>query len=189
MSLTDLDRRLIRRCLNHEPEAWREFVDRFIGVIYHAISHSAHMRSVVLDADEVEDIAADVMTQLVQSNFKILRHFRGKSSLATYLTVISRRIVVNRLARRQAIERIKASRISSYEIQALPPELRIETEDEVQRLLGGLEGRDAELIRSFYLENKSYREISEDMGIPENSVGPLLSRLRDRLRKSATKSV
>ena len=188
MSLTDLDRRLIRRCLSHEPEAWQEFVDRFVSVIYHAIAHSAHMRSVVLDADEVEDIVSDVMMQLVQSNFKILRHFRGKSSLATYLTVIARRIVVNRLARKQAIERIKSSRISSYEVQALPPELRIETEDEVQRLLGGLEGRDAELIRSFYLENKTYREISQDLGIPENSIGPLLSRLRERLRNSAAKS-
>lgn len=187
VSLTDLDRKLIRRCLNHEAEAWREFVDRFIGVIYHAIAHSAHMRSVVLQPDEVEDFAADVMTQIVQSNFKILRHFRGKSSLATYLAVIARRIVVNRLARRQAIERIRASRLSSYEVQALPPELRIETEEEVQRLLGGLEGREAELIRGFYLENKSYREISEDLGIPENSVGPLLSRLRERLRDSATR--
>ena len=185
MSLTELDQRLLRRCLSHDPQAWQEFVDRFLGVIYHTVHHSAQMRSVILSDADVEDMVADVMAQLVQHNFRILRHFRGKSSLATYLAVIARRIVVNRLARRQAIERIKASRLSAYEMQALPPELKIETEEEVQRLLGGLEGRDAELIRSFYLENKSYKEISEDMGIPENSVGPMLSRLRDRLRKSA----
>jgi RNA polymerase sigma-70 factor (ECF subfamily) len=34
----------------------------------------------------------------------------------------------------------------------------------------------------FHLEGKTYQEISRAVGMPTNSVGPMLSRLRSRLR-------
>ena len=34
----------------------------------------------------------------------MLRHFRGESSLATYLTVVARRIVVRELLKRRTID-------------------------------------------------------------------------------------
>src|SRR5205807_1713833 len=36
--LTPLDRDLLKRCLNHEPGSWNDFVDRFLGLIYHVIN-------------------------------------------------------------------------------------------------------------------------------------------------------
>lgn len=186
MALTEIDRKLIKRCVKGERDAWYEFVDRFLGVVYHVIHHTAHMRSAVLQPDEVEDLAADVMARFVADNFKVLRKFKGKSSLATYLAVIARRVVVNQLSYRQSIERLKVKRNQEREAFENPPELALENADEVDRLLEGLDGRDSEIVRSFYLERKSYREISEDLGIPENSIGPILARLRNKLRKAAS---
>jgi len=34
----------------------------------------------------------------------------------------------------------------------------------------------------YHLEDRSYRDISMQIGIPENSVGPLLFKARSRLR-------
>jgi RNA polymerase sigma-70 factor (ECF subfamily) len=37
----------------------------------------------------------------------------------------------------------------------------------------------------YHLEGKSYQEISRSVGMPENSVGPMLSRARAKLRRRA----
>lgn len=54
-----------------------------------------------------------------------------------------------------------------------------------KRSLGYCEAcpREADVIRQFHLEGKSYREISASLGIPENSIGPTLSRALDRMRQ------
>lgn len=183
MALTALDRQLIARCLEREPEAWCEFVDRYLGVVFHVIQYTANIRGVSLRPDEVEDFAADVMAAIVDSNFKILRHFRGKSSLASYLAVVARRVIVNKLARRAQYEKsLQSARAKYADRPSTPPELRIENEEEVQKLLDSLDGADADLVRAFYIDHKSYSQISRETGMPENSIGPTLSRLRERLR-------
>src|SRR5205809_7327012 len=97
VALTAQDRNLLRRCLNHEPASWNDFVDRYLGLIYHVINHASHLRSVPLRPEDVEDLAAEVLLQIVATDYAVLRQFRHESSLATYLTVIARRICVQEL--------------------------------------------------------------------------------------------
>jgi RNA polymerase sigma-70 factor (ECF subfamily) len=52
-------------------------------------------------------------------------------------------------------------------------------------LLGELRGSEAAVVRMYHLEGKSYQEISHVVGMPENSVGPMLSRARAQLRRRA----
>ena len=66
------------------------------------------------------------------------------------------------------------------------PEGRVSDRDEVERLLEELEGAEAEIVRLYHLEGKSYQEISTAVGIAENSVGPTLSRARHKLRRAAS---
>lgn len=47
----------------------------------------------------------------------------------------------------------------------------------------GLSTSEAEIIRRYHLEGKTYREISESLGVPENTIGPVLSRAREKLRQ------
>ena len=51
--------------------------------------------------------------------------------------------------------------------------------EEVGRLLGELQGSEATVVRMYHLEGKTYQEISRTVGMPENSVGPMLSRARE----------
>ena len=48
----------------------------------------------------------------------------------------------------------------------------------------GLEGTEAQVVRMYHLEGKSYQEISSAVGMPENSVGPILSRAREKMRRA-----
>ena len=63
-------------------------------------------------------------------------------------------------------------------------EQRLGDQEEVERLLGGLQGTEAQVVRLFHLEGKTYREISSVVGMPENSIGPILSRARNKLRRA-----
>ena len=73
------------------------WIDRFSGLVIHVINHTARSRSIMLTSADREDLTADVFLAIIRDDFAVLRRFRGKASLATYLTVIARRVIVRRL--------------------------------------------------------------------------------------------
>jgi RNA polymerase sigma-70 factor (ECF subfamily) len=189
---TPVDRDLLKRCLANAPGSWNDFVDRFVSLIYHAIQYTGHLRSARVGPEDLEDIAAEVMLKLVANDFRVLREFRGESSLATYLTVIARRICVKELARRQqvlgAINRGE-SRVPEPELDDAPAAVKgIERLEEVDSLLRRLKGREREIVRLYYLEGRTYEEISTDTDVPVNTIGAVLSRARKKLREMAKAS-
>lgn len=189
MALSDIDRGLLQQCLAHKPRAWENFVDRFLGLVLHVVDHTAQSRSIRLTAQDREDFAADVFLAIVEDDYAILRRFRGDASLATYLTVVSRRVVVRELLKRKTASRLGGN--GSPDVDGLESagdedgELRMSNREEVERLMDGLKGPEADVVRMFYLEGKSYQEISSQVGMPENSIGPTLSRARAKLRRVA----
>ncbi len=189
MSLSEIDRNLLKRCLASKPRAWNDFVDRFVGLVVHVINHTAQSRSVRLSREDREDLAADVFLAIVKDDFAILRRFRGESSLATYLTVVARRIVVRQLLTKKSAT--LSGQASNFEDPAdgeTGVEQRLSDREEVERLLEGLNGSEADVVRMYHLEGKSYREISDRVGLPENSIGPTLSRARTKLRSAGANS-
>ena len=186
VALTEIDRSLLKRCLSEETGAWKDFVDRFIGLFVHVINHTSHARSVTMSPDDVDDLCGDVFVGLLSNNFAALRQFRGKSSLATYLTVIARRIVVRQMSQRRMSEALGHVAAHGAATQARTSESqRIENREEVARLMSSLPPKEADVVRQFHLEGKSYHEISQALGIPENSIGPTLNRARERMRQQA----
>lgn len=188
MPLTDLDQQLLQRCLERKPRAWEDFVDRFLGPVIHVINHSARVRGIFLTREDRDDLCAEVMLALIRDDFAILRRFRGKSSLATYLTVVARRIVVRRLLeqRRAAARRASARRPVETAASAKErPDRRAELREEARWLLRQLRGEESQAVQMHHLEDKTYQEISRSLGIPENSVGPMLSRARGKMRLAA----
>jgi RNA polymerase sigma-70 factor (ECF subfamily) len=184
VALTPVDRALLQRCLNHQPGAWNDFVDRFLGLIYHVISHTAHLRSTPLRPEDTEDLAAEILLQIVSNDYAVLRQFKGNSSLATYLAVIARRICVHELTRRNAAQEVQREGRSAAEPEE-PPKAAIglESLEEVEKILGKLPSRDREVVRLYYLEGRTYEEISTELNIPVNTIGPILSRARKKLRQ------
>ena len=186
MPLTTVDRTLLQRCLQHHRGAWNDFVDRYLGLIYHVVHFTAHQRSVPLQPEDVEDLAAEVLLQIVANNYQVLHQFRGQSSLATYLTVIARRICVQELVRRA--QRLAAEARQREATERPKPVGGLETLEEVQRLLRRLPTREREVVRLFYLEGRSYEEISSVLHLPVNSIGPVLSRAKKKLQNGQARA-
>jgi len=117
----------------------------------------------------------------------VLREFRGHASLATYLTVIARRICVRELVRRQrAMDAIRRGevRVPEGEPDDAPAAVKgIERLEEVEKLLRKLGGREREIVRLYYLEGRTYEEISTETDVPVNTIGAVLSRARKKLRE------
>jgi RNA polymerase sigma-70 factor, ECF subfamily len=187
VGLSEIDRNLLERCLQRKPRAWEDFVDRFMGLVIHVTNHTARARSVRLTLADRDDLCAEVFLTTLKNDFAVLRNFRGNSSLATYLTVIARRVVVKKLLANLSAARL-ANSDNTANVQGIADpqpsvEQRISDREEVQRLLGLLQGDEVEVVRMYHLEGKTYQEISAAIGMPENSIGPILTRARNKMRR------
>jgi len=172
------DLRLVAACLAAQRGAWEEFVGRFARLFEHVAARTAAHRGVDLDAAARDDAVADVILACLRNDAAVLRGYAGRASLATYLAVIARRVVVRSLARRAP---------PPVDAAADPAEPRDEAagaadRDEVAALLDLLDAREATLVRLHHLEGCSYGEISRRTGMPLGSIGPALSKAKARLR-------
>ena len=189
MSLSDVDRQLLQRCLDRESRAWENFVDRFLGLVVHVVHRTTTGRGLSIDEATRDDFVAEVFLVLVRHDFAVLRRFRRQCSLATYLTVIARRVVVRKI---HELTREHTTPSSSENIESLANAnghasvtnddiQRIENVEVIENLMTRLDDRDANVVRMFHLEGKTYHEISQAVGLNENTIGPLLNRARQKM--------
>jgi RNA polymerase sigma-70 factor (ECF subfamily) len=184
VALSDFDRHLLQRCLARQSRAWEDFVDRFLGLVIHVVTHTSQARSIAIAPQDLEDLVSEVFVAILADDYGVLRRFRGQSSLATYLTIISRRVVVRELLKRRIIPNLAdASQMPGGDEEGGGPEERMANRDEVERLLEELNADEADIVRMYHLEGQSYDEISRRTGVPENSIGPTLSRARAKMRR------
>ncbi|MGB1814345.1 MAG: RNA polymerase sigma factor [Rubripirellula sp.] len=183
MSLSDFDRELLQCCLDRAPRAWQNFVDRFLGLVIHVANHVAESRGINLDQASRDDLVAEVFLVLIADDFSVLRKFRRNCSLATYLTVISRRVIIRRLN----TGRHDVAVASPPVVDDQSPK-RMENAEQVHKLLSLLDEREAAIIRMYHMEGKSYEEISKATGLAVNSIGPVLTRAREKMRGNGYES-
>ena len=93
-NILEIDYPLLRACLNAEQGGWRNFVDRFLGLVLHTIDHTARQGHVSLTRQERSDLCESVFRALWHNDKELLRNFNYTSSLSTYLAVVVRRVVI-----------------------------------------------------------------------------------------------
>lgn len=174
-----IEAELVAACIAGAPGAWDEFVDRFGGLLFHVADRTARQRGTTLGAADRDDAVAAVLLELLRGDAAALRAFAGRSSLATYLTVITRRVTVRHLLAAAAGGQPAGSDLSH------DPRPAVRDREEVEALLGSLDEDEARLVRLHHLEGRSYGEISRATGLPLGSIGPALSKARDKMRAAA----
>jgi len=183
-ALSDDDRRLVTACIANEPGAWEGLVDRYGRLIAHVASRTARLRGAAVGPTDREDLLAEVLLELLRNDALALRSFAGRASLPTYLTVIARRVAARKMhdalpaADRQHQARVLASARRRHDDEA-----RRADREHVEALLKALDADEARLVRLHHIERRSYGEISHLTGMPLGSIGPALSRARDKMRR------
>lgn len=187
--LSDFDRELLDRCLKNAPQAWEDFVDRFAGLVVQVVDHAARSRQVSCTEADKEDIVAEIFCRLIENDWELIREFRREASLATYLTVISRRIAVRSLTKEARLRRNVSSGNGNLDSVAVsePAEQSafisfLQDPENVMQLMEKLDKKEGEIVRLFYLHGLTYSQISQRLSIPTNSIGPTLQRARRKMR-------
>lgn len=174
---------LLRACLASAPGAWDEFVGRFAGLLGHVVDRTSAQHGLPLSGGERDDIIAEILVELLRNDAGALRGFAGRSSLPTYLTVIARRVAVRSLQRARERRPIPIGD-GRQQVDRHDAVGALADREAVEAMLGTLDETEARLIRLHHLEARSYGEISELTGLPVGSIGPTLSKARQKLRDS-----
>lgn len=179
--LANQHRQLVLECLAATPGAWDEFVGRFAGLLGHVVERTAAHHRIPLAAGDRDDLVAEILLELLRNDAHALRAFAGRASLPTYLTVIGRRVAM------RGLERLRGHARPSADGAVEPVEPHdavgaLADREAVEALLGRLDEAEATLLRLHHLEARSYGEISRLTGLPVGSIGPALSRARQKLR-------
>lgn len=179
-----LHRELVRACLASAPGAWDEFVGTFAGLLGYVVDRTSLRHGMPLASGERDDVIAEILLELLRNDAAALRAFAGRASLPTYLTVIARRVAVRSLQR--ARERRPAP-VGDAAHAADPHDAvnALANREAVEAFLETLDEIEARLVRLHHLEARSYGEISRLTGIPVGSIGPVLSKARQKMRDHA----
>lgn len=176
------DRDLVLRCAAGDKAAMDEFVRRTRSAIYRGAT-VALRKFRISDKEALENVYQQVFVELLRDGGKTLRTYRGESDLEGWVSVISMRTAYR-------IQRQKAPEASLPELlPAAPtpaPGEKAERSEFLNRLDAAfrkLEPREAALLRLSYYEEMSYKDIANALGLPLNSVSPLLIRAKDKLKK------
>jgi RNA polymerase sigma-70 factor, ECF subfamily len=188
-ALEPQDRALVDACLAGTPGAWDQFVDRFAGLLAFVADRTARQRGIALSPADRDDLVAETLVALIRKDAAALRAFAGRASLPTYLVVIARRVAVRLLPRQAGGDAwLRPSTAARRRAEPLAVDTRDEAariadREHVETLLGALDGDEARLVRLHHLEQRSYGEISHLTGMPLGSIGPALSRAREKMRR------
>ena len=179
------DLQLVEACLIKKPGAWDILLRRFGRLIAQVVNRTASRRQITLSADDIDDLVAEVLAELINRDAAVLRMFAGRSTLATYLTVIARRVTVHRLMKSRAVPTSDGV-VDQPDSQPTPDEATAR-KDEIEQLLAELSAEDRAILTMHDHDGLSYGEISRATGIPVGSIGPRLSRARATIRAATEK--
>lgn len=174
------EKELVRRCLEGEEEAWRELLEAYDPTIRHLARLALRSMGRPADEAEVEEARSGVLEALLADGSRALRSFRWQCALETWLRVIVRTVCVRAVRRRK----IDPKEVPPPAPAGLPLErlLSDERARAVKEALDSLPARERAALSMFFVEGKSYRDISGALGLPMGTVATILSRTRERMR-------
>jgi|DewCreStandDraft_4_1066084.scaffolds.fasta_scaffold01042_35 RNA polymerase sigma-70 factor (ECF subfamily) len=174
------EERLIQRCREGDAEACAALVRRYASLIYSVPLHSFGMSQ-----DDADDIYQLCFIKVLQR----VRQFRGDSRFSAWLRTVVRNICVDCIRSQKqviSLEELMDGCESCPLSEVCSAEKMVRQAEERQILeaaLATLPDRYRLPLTLFFLEERSYKEISEILGEPVNTVGTHINRGLARLRK------
>jgi RNA polymerase sigma-70 factor (ECF subfamily) len=179
------DQLLVQRCITGDAEAWRQLIQTCSPTLRAFARISLRALGAGTDEADLDDVCSAVFESLVAGDFRVLRSFRWQCSFETWLRLLVRTAAV-RSVRRKTVDRAD---LPLQQPAGLPLDLILSAEarDVVREEVDRLPARERKVLRMFFLDGKSYRDIAEALRLPMGTVATLMARtraaLRDRLEK------
>jgi RNA polymerase sigma-70 factor, ECF subfamily len=177
----DADLKLMQRVADNEQEAVAELYDRFGSLVYRMAYQCMPTRA------DAEDAVQEVFVRLWRT---ARRYDPKRAALVTWVMLIARRHLVDKLRRSQA--RVKASTLDGAHSdgpRTLPDLSRLENDEKFASLLNrvaALPELQRTVVTRAYLGGQTLRQIGEELDTPIGTVKSALSRALVRLRERAS---
>ncbi|HWI55588.1 MAG TPA: RNA polymerase sigma factor [Bacillota bacterium] len=159
-------------------EAFERLVARYSAKVFHLAF------SMLRNETQAEDMAQDILVKI----WKGLPGYHGGASLSTWIYAIARNTCLTELKKRAARPTVSLQEPDLEDaLEALPalqsaaPEGGLELD--VHHLLDQLPEKYRQVITLFYLEQKSYEEVSALLALPLGTVKTFLYRAKKELIK------
>ncbi len=185
----DDDRALVERCLSGDGPSWEQFLSRYRPLLERSVRFT-FLRSIYrIPHADVENVVQDLLARLFERGGRRLRSFEGRCSLGAWLKSLAVRYTLNFI--RDEKRRGRYGGGETGDLALLPaagdgPQSTPEEREEVRRLdavLDSLGPLQRTVLKMFYYDGLSYRQISLTLGIPVQTLGSLITRARARLRE------
>ena len=151
------------------------------------IEHRAKLSKVCMTYTALREDREDLYQDIVAQLWRSYGSYDPQRPFATWMFRVSLNVAISYV--RRVSRRLPDSAESDGRPHD-PPDPRSEAEDPgdrgliLQRLMAGLDELDRALLL-LHLEERSYSEIADVLGLTESNVGTKLNRIRDRLRRLA----
>jgi RNA polymerase sigma-70 factor (ECF subfamily) len=135
--------------------------------------------SMLGDRAAAEDLAQEVFVRI----WKALPGFRGDSSLSTWVFAIARNTCLSR-RRREAARHAASLDVAQVRAEAESLHAREDRhpqELDMRDLLAKISGKHRRVLTLFYLEDRSYEQVAELLGLPMGTVKTYLHRGKKEL--------
>ena len=167
------DVELVELCLKGDQAAWVQLIARYQRLIYSVA------RTLCLDPDDIADVFQSTCLDL----YKGLSELRDIQALPAWLITVTRRRAASVI--RSKIPGVDAENESLGVNDTLKA---IEREHSIELALDQMSTRCRELINLLYfnMNQPSYADIAEMLGIPVASIGPTRARCLEKLKKLLT---
>jgi RNA polymerase sigma-70 factor (ECF subfamily) len=170
----------IRQRLDAEQyrEAFELLMDRFQNKVFRLAF------GMVRNETMAEDLTQDVFMKI----WRALPSYHGDASLSTWIYVITRNTCLTDLKKRTARPTVSFDEPGLEDaLEGLPAcqtaDREAGAEMDIQVMLARLPEKYRQVITLFYLEQKSYEEVSAMLGIPMGTVKTFLFRAKKKLLK------
>ena len=166
------DYELITRIVVHnDTEAFAVVMQRYSGLIF----------STALSITKDKSLAEEVMQLALIKAYKNLHHWRGGTSLAPYLQMITHNQALDSLKQRQKERHSDIEGIPIADEQTTTQHHQLL--DAMDRAIDSLNAEDRQIIELYYYQKLKTKQIAEQIGQSESNILVRLHRIRAKLKK------
>jgi RNA polymerase sigma-70 factor (ECF subfamily) len=177
-SITDTDEELVVRVQKGDTEAFGTLVERYEEKLLR------YGRRFLSRSEDIEDIVQDVFMSAYQN----IKGFDTRARFSPWIYRIAHNAFVNefRKHKRTPVVFVDFDTLIShpvYDDPALHEREQKEMRVMIEKGLGEMEIKYREVLILYYLEDMSYKEISDILKVPTGTVGIRIKRAKSLLRK------
>jgi len=189
----DPDTALAQRCLAHDRAAWSAFVERFSRLIFSVVYDSLRRHGVAAEPDTVDELFHTVFAALYDNDYKKLRQWSRRCSLASWVRLVAASTVVDKLRKRRPMVSLEATSEaeapgplpSALVDDASAPLLLLERAAQIKAVRAALQelpDNDRELLQELFVLETPAAELAARLGIRPGALYTRKNRALNRLK-------